>query len=113
MARVLWALTAATIATALACALYFVVTTIGTRVPYWGEAEVVFDAQRLHAGLPIFVDPLVGAHEYGEPPSRWFVTYPPVWALVLALLPKGAMLLASRVACTVAWLGSLAWLAAT
>ncbi len=113
MSKLLWALTAATIAAALACALYFVVATIGVRAPYWGEAEVIFDAQRLRAGLPLFVDPLAGAHEYGEPPSRWFVTYPPMWAGVLALVPSGAMLVVPRVLCTVAWLGSLAWLAAT
>jgi hypothetical protein len=109
----MWALTAASIATALACGLYFVLATIITRLPYWGEAEPLFEASRIRAGQPLFVDPLLGASGLGEPPSRWFVTYPPVWSFVLSLAPKGAALVLGRVACTLAWLGALGGLAAT
>jgi hypothetical protein len=87
------------------------VVTLPVRVPYWGEAEVVFEASRLRRGLPLYVDPLVGAHEYGEPPSRFYVTYPPIWAWVVSRVPDGAALVFARITSTAAWFGSLAVLA--
>lgn len=105
--RALWALSAAGLAAMVLATVAFTLATIGVRVPYWGEAEVVFEASRLRAHLPLFVDPLVGAHEHGEPPSRWYVTYPPLWTAIVALAPKSAALVASRVASTLAWFGAL------
>lgn len=93
--------------------LWFFVATVAARVPYWGEAETVFEASRLRERLPLFVDPLVGAHEQGEPPSRYYVTYPPLWAAVLSLVPASSALIASRVLATLAWAGALAGIAAT
>lgn len=87
---------------------WFFLETVNVRVPYWGEAETLFEASRLREGLPLFVDPVSGAHEYGAPPSRYYVTYPPLWATVLALVPSRAALLASRVLATLAWAGALA-----
>lgn len=89
----------------------FTAKTVGVRVPYWGEAEVLFDAARLRAHLPLFVDPLQGAHEAGEPPSRWYVTYPPLWAFFLSLTPSSSALVVGRVVSSFAWLGALFGLA--
>lgn len=107
-ARGLWVFVGASLAIALLTTLWFVFETIRVRVPYWGEAEVLFEASRLRARLPLYVDPLVGAHEYGEPPSRFYVTYPPLWAWVISWVPTAAATLFARIACSLAWFGSLA-----
>jgi hypothetical protein len=92
-----------------------VAATLTVRIPYWGEAEVLFEASRLRAGLPLYVDPLdASVHEYGLPPSRFFVTYPPVWTWVVARVPTTSAMLFARVASSFAWfgaLGALAWTA--
>jgi hypothetical protein len=105
--RILWGLAAASLAVAFACVLWFVVRTIGVRVPYWGEAEVLFESRRIAHHLPLFVDPTIGAHDMGEPPSRWFVTYPPILTALMALVPDGAAMVVGRVLATLAWLGAL------
>ena len=74
----------------LAAVLWFAVRTIAVRVPYWGEAEVLFEARRIHEHLPLFVDPIAGAQDMGVPPSRWYVTYPPIWSGVLSIVPPAA-----------------------
>lgn len=109
--RAVWGITALAIASGLVGTAVFVCGTIGVRVPYWGEAEVLFEAARIRDGLPLFVDPVVGGAEYGAPPSRWFVTYPPLVSPLLALVPASAALLVGRILATLAWFGALAWLA--
>jgi hypothetical protein len=104
--KALWAIAVVGLATMVAFVLAFTARTIGVRVPYWGEAEVVFEASRLREGLPLFVDPLVGAREHGLPPSRWFVTYPPLWTWVVSRVPGDAALVVSRVLATLAWIGA-------
>ena len=106
-ANVAWGIALATIGASLAAVLVFVAGTFGTRLPYWGEAEPVFEAARLRQGLPLFVDPLVGAVDLGEPPSRWLVTYPPIWSALLALLPPSLALGGGRVLATGLWFGAL------
>lgn len=113
LARVAWILVLASVGAALLATLWFVVATLPVRVPYWGEVEVLFEASRLRYHLPLWVDPLVGAHEYGEPPSRFYVTYPPLWTWVVSLVPAGGATAFARGACTLAWFGTLAWLAWT
>jgi hypothetical protein len=113
VARCAWTLVQGSILAALLATLWFVVATLPVRIPYWGEAEVIFEASRLRAHLPLYVDPLVGALDYGEPPSRFYVTYPPIWTWVVSLVPDAAALVFARTACTLAWLGSLAGLAWT
>jgi hypothetical protein len=104
---VIWGAVALSLAVALGATLWFVATTFSHRIPYWGEAEVLFEARRIHDGLPLFVDPLVGAHEYGEPPSRYYVTYPPLWSWVVGQVPLAAQRSVARLACSFAWYGSL------
>lgn len=108
-ATVAWGLALATIGASLAAVFVFVAGTLGVRLPYWGEAEPLFEAARLRRGLPFFVDPLVGAADLGEPPSRWFVTYPPIWTAVLAVFPPSVAMTAGRVLATGAWFGALAF----
>lgn len=83
----------------------FALSTMRTRIPYWGEAEVLFDASRLRAHLPLFVDPHVGTADV--PPSRWYVTYPPLWAFVLSLVPAAKATIAGRALASLAWFGTL------
>lgn len=112
-AKVLWGLSAAVLAASTLAVLAFVLLTLRERLPYWGEAEVVFEASRVRRGLPLFVDPLRGALEYGPPPSRYWVTYPPIVSYVLALVPAPVALVVGRIAATLAWFGTLAWIAVT
>lgn len=91
---------------------WFAVRTIGVRVPYWGEAEVLYEASRIRQHLPLYVDPLVGTTDQGlGPPSRYYVTYPPLWSWVVSWLPSNLASVGSRLASTAAWFGSLAVLA--
>lgn len=110
-ARVVWTVVGVALALALLATIVFVVGTIGVRVPYWGEAEVLFEAARLRHQLPLYVDPIVGATYGPGAPSRYYVTYPPLWTWVVAFFPVGKAELFARVVCTAAWFGSLAALA--
>jgi hypothetical protein len=103
--RALWSLVAASLGVALLATLWFVVGTIGVRIPYWGEAEVIYEAARIRAHQPLFIDPIVGTTDV--PPSHYFVTYPPLYTWVVSFLPEGKALVGSRVLCTLAWFGSL------
>lgn len=109
MKRVLRLLVAASLAATLASTLWFIVRTIGVRIPYWGEAEVLFDAARIRAHEPLFIDAVAGTAD--TPPSHYFVTYPPLFSAALSLVPAGAALITARVVSTLAWLGSLAGIA--
>ncbi len=113
LARITWLLVVASLAGALLATLGFVVATAPVRIPYWGEAEVLFEASRLRAHLPLYVDPLIGAFDQGEPPSRFYVTYPPLWTAAVSLVPSSAATIAARVACSLAWFGALAGIAWT
>lgn len=111
VARALWFFVLGVVVAALIATLWFVSVTLPVRVPYWGEVEVLYEASRLREGLPLYVDPLVGASEHGEPPSRYYVTYPPLWTWIVSLVPGGIATPFARVTCSLAWFGSLAWLA--
>src|SRR4051794_3355134 len=104
---------AATLAASLLAVLAFVVATGGKRVPYWGEAEVLFEASRIRSGLPLFVDPLIGAADRGLPPSRWYVPYPPILSAAMSLVPGRAAMTVGRVIAAAAWFGLLGGIAAT
>lgn len=96
---------AATLAT-----LAWVVLTMATRPLDGVEGDVLFEASRLRAGLPLYVDPASGARDYGPVPARYFVLYPPLWPALLALLPPSFAL--ARAVATASWLGLLAWIVA-
>lgn len=50
------------------------------------EAELVYEGLRIARGLPLYVDPSVGAWEDGGPPSRFFVLYTPFWPSIIGHL---------------------------
>ncbi len=100
---------ATTLAVATGFVFYWAAITLRARPTLAGETEILFEASRLRAHLPLYVDPVAGAHDYGLLPARYLVTYPPLWSWVVSFLPSGeAALLFARVACSIAWLGSLA-----
>mgnify|MGYP000883692041 CR=1 FL=1 len=109
--RVLIILTLIALGLAVAANLAFVLGLIRTRPQLYGGAEVLFEATRLRDHLPLYTNPLVGAADYGTVPSRFYVCYPPLWSLVLSLVPAQAAELFGRVACTLGWFGGLFGLA--
>ena len=109
--RAVWALAAACTGVALLAALAYSIATLPVRPVDGVEGEVLYEAARLHAGLPLYTDPVEGAFDHGPVPARFFVLYPPVWSFLLSLVPLAARVLAGRVAACVAWFGSLAYLA--
>lgn len=103
------AIAAGALASAIA-ALAWALVTIGARPLDGVEGDVLFEADRLRAGYPLFVDPRVGAHEYGAVAARYHVLYPPLWAAALSLAPMGAAHLVARGVALSAWVLSLAWI---
>jgi hypothetical protein len=101
---------AGAVASAIAAVAY-VIATLHTR--RWGqvEAEMVFEAMRVRSGFPLYFDPVAGAHEYGDPPTRYFVLYTPVWPRVLSWLGSSldTMRFAGRAFNSVVWLSFLAF----
>jgi hypothetical protein len=101
-----------TIAGAVGFVLYWAAVTLLARPTMAGETEVLFEASRIRARLPLYLDPIAGAHEYGPLPARYLVTYPPLWSWVVSHVPPGpGALVFARVASTCAWCGALALLA--
>jgi hypothetical protein len=86
---------------------------VGTIQRPWNtvEGEVLFEAARFRAGLPVYVDPIRGAFDYGPVPARYYVLYPPVLSWLVSHVPAGAASLVLRLSDTVAWFGLLAWIA--
>lgn len=73
-----------------------------------GETEVLFEARRAHAHLPLYVDPVVGAFDYGAVPSRYYVTYPPLWSSLLGATGLFAAP-AARAISLACWAAALLW----
>lgn len=107
MRRILFGIAAIVVGASLLATLAWVVLTLGVRPIDGVEGDVLFEADRIRAGLPLYVDPRVGAHEYGEPPARYLVLYPPLWSAFLAMFPSVVF---ARIVATFAWLGALAWI---
>jgi hypothetical protein len=101
---------AGAVASAVAAIAYVIATLHSRR---WGqvEAEMVFEGMRIRSGFPLYFDPVAGAHEYGDPPTRYFVLYTPVWPRVLSWLGGSldAMRFAGRAFNSVVWLSFLAF----
>jgi energy-converting hydrogenase Eha subunit B len=108
-ARRLLLLSATVVLAALVATLAWIAATCMVRPLDGVEGDVLFEAARIRAHLPLYVDPTVGAHDYGAVPARFLVLYTPLWPAVLAAL--GASALAGRVVAAAAWLGVFAWIA--
>src|SRR6185295_15622009 len=80
--------------------------TMGPRPLDGVEGDILFEADRIHAGYPLWVDPAVGAHEYGEPSARYLVLYPPLWSALLSFFRSAVV---ARFIGFSAWLFVLAW----
>jgi len=72
------------------------------------EGEILFEAQRVRENFALYVDPVLGAYDYGAVPSRYHVLYTPLWPYVLSGLPAGVALATARLASACAWYGLLA-----
>lgn len=105
--RALFIVAAVVVGASLLATLAWAVVTLGARPIDGVEGDVLFEADRIRAGFPLYVDPANGAHEYGEPPARYLVLYPPLWSAFLAIFPNVVF---ARVASALAWFGALAWI---
>lgn len=101
---------------ALACAgcVLWALFQSADRLPDYPEGCVLFNAARIREGLPLYVDPLVGAGEYAVgPPARYFVAYTPFYAAALAAVPASGALVFARIFGLVCWSAALAYPVAT
>jgi len=110
LSRLLFGVAAIVVGASLAASLAWALATLAVRPLDGVEGDVLFEASRVRAGLPLYVDPVQGAHEQGAPPARYLVLYPPLWSLLLAIAPSGAALYVGRIVATSAWLGTFAWI---
>jgi len=97
------------VAVTFACTFAWAVHGIPMRLPAWGEVEVWFEADRLRAHLPLYIDANTGARDYGPVPAHYFVTYPPLLSHAASVLPparRGGIL---RVVASALFLVALAW----
>lgn len=67
------------------------------------EGDVLFEADRIRSGLPLYVDPAVGAHDYGPVPARYHVLYPPLWPALLSLVPRAVAPSFARAVAAASW----------
>jgi hypothetical protein len=115
VARVLFVLVFALSAALLLLTAYWSASTMASRPPDGAEGEIAFEAARIARGLPLYVDPAIGAGEYGPPPSRYFVLYPPLWPALLSRLPASLLdrnVVGSRAIAFALWFGTLGLLVA-
>ncbi len=93
-----------------ASALVFVVLAIFARPDSPVEAELGYEALRVARGVPLYVDPAVGAFDQGPPASRFYVLYTPIVPWIVGHLASPslpAVRLVGRILCIVAWLALL------
>jgi hypothetical protein len=109
---VLRAVAVAAAAVSLAATGAFALALLRVRPWIYGEAEVLYEASRIRDHLALYVDPAAGAFDYGPVPTRCTIVYPPLWSWVLSHVPAPATSTAARATCTLAWFGSLGWMAA-
>jgi hypothetical protein len=100
---------AASLVVAIAClaTLLFALSTIVSRPLDGSEGNFLFDASRIREKLALYVDPRLGAWDYGSTPSRYYVLYAPMWAAVLAVVPGAFAPTCARALSLAAWLALL------
>jgi hypothetical protein len=103
-------LTAAIALVSLLATLAFALGTLRQRPLENTEGCLLFEAARIREGLALYTNPIAGAFDYGAVPVRAYVLYPPLWAFLLSLVPKGAAVWAGRSVSLLAWYGSLGWI---
>jgi hypothetical protein len=108
LARVLAVVLHIALGVALSAALACSLGTLIIRPLDIVEGEILFEAGRVRDKLALYVDPLVGAYDYGPVPSRYYVLYTPLWPFLLGQLPKGIAPALARLISGLAWFGLLA-----
>lgn len=108
LGRVAGGLALVVAAGACAATAAFALGTIVSRPLDGTEGLLLFDASRIRDHLPLYVDPLAGAWDYGAVPSRAYVLHTPLWAAVLSLAPARVAPPLARALAFGAWLGLLA-----
>ncbi len=101
------------LAVGLAMVLAFALLTLHSRPLDGSEGHILYDAMRLRAGRPLYVNPHVGILDDGPPPARHYVIYTPLLAFLVALFPEGAASWLTRLLSIAAWYGLLGGLAYT
>jgi hypothetical protein len=109
--RVLAGVLLGAVGIALAAALAFAFGTLVLRPLDIVEGEILFEASRIRDKLPLYVDPLVGTHDYGPVPSRYYVLYTPLWPFLVAQLPAHLAPTVARLVSGIAWFGLLVFMA--
>jgi hypothetical protein len=101
LARALSLVAFAVSALATGIMVVWTVRSVAHRIPDYGEACVLFAASRLRNGYVLYIDPLLGAYEYGSVPSRTFVPYTPIYPALLSLLPASLQVSGARILGTI------------
>lgn len=109
LTRPLFVLAALVVAASLVASLGWAVVTLAARPLDGVEGDVLFEADRIRAGLALYTDPTIGVDGYGPPPARYLVLYPPLWSAALSLVPTTASAIVARSVALACWLGALAW----
>lgn len=99
-----WALLSLAAATCLAISLH--VVTERTVTP--GEAEILHEASRIRDGFSLYVDATIGEYDYGGPPSRVWVLYPPFTSWLVSLLPERNLIPIGRIVSALTFVVALA-----
>lgn len=108
MTKWLTALTKVVIAASVLATLGWAFATLFARPLDGVEGDVLFEADRLKAGLRLYTNPVEVAFDYGPVPARYLVLYPPLWSALLSV--TGASATVARVISTLSWFGLLGWI---
>ncbi len=111
LSQLLAALALAMVSAALVATVVYALASVHSRPWDTVEGEVLFEADRIRRGLPLYVDATRGAFDYGPVPARYYVLYPPLWSWLLSHLPARAASSIARSFDVLAWFGLLAWIA--
>ena len=99
---------------ALLVTLTWALGTIRSRPLDGVEGEIVFEAMRLREKHALYIDPVVGDLSLGDPATRYYVLYPPLFSWLVSLLPVSTVAgatLCVRVIALAAWTAAVVVLA--
>ena len=96
----------------LAFVLTWAFANLRVRPSMGGEGETLFEAARIRAGLPLYIDPIEGTLDYGAPGTHYFVLYPPLWSWALSHVSDAARGVTGRLLGFSAWTVGLSVLVA-
>ena len=71
----------------LAATLAWALSTMRARPLDGVEGEIIFEAMRLREKHALYIDPVLGDPSTGDPATRYFVLYPPVFSWLVSLFP--------------------------